>query len=408
MATARRFTAIAASGALVLGLGVAACGQAPSDGVAQGGQALSAEPAFYPRLIRLQHQAETARNGQLLVSATSEAPGKPGEARFFVSTDGGQHFSLKSRLRDPDWAPGLCCGSVFELPQAVGPLPAGTLLYSASVGQNARRDGAPPPVMRHPIYASNDGGATWRYLSECGRGSQPGGLGSGVWEPEFALARDGRLVCYFADETLAGHSQQLRVMHSRDGVQWSEPRALVATRPHSERPGMPVVRRLASGRYLLVYEHCSTARPSCEARAKWSDDGIDFGPADEPGRLLTTADGTHFRHTPTVAVAGNGTVLLMGQILFDAQGRVAPGNGRTMMVNTDRDAQGAWRSVAAPLATADAPTQSNWCQNYSTPLLPGSDGRSVLAVLSNWVLRPDGQRECHAWLGQTTLDLSER
>jgi hypothetical protein len=381
---------------MVVGL-LAAMLLAPAAAAPQAGTLLSPEPAFYPRLLRLAHQADNARNGTVIASVSSVPANGRGEAHFFASRDGGHSFAPIGRIADAGWSPGLCCGSVYELPRAVGALPAGTLLYAVSIGQQT-----PALPMRHPIYRSNDGGATWTYLSECGRGKRAGGMGSGIWEPEFTVARNGHLVCMFADETEPGHSQVLKIMHSVDGVRWSTPALLLATSPSSDRPGMPVVRRLPSGRYLLVYEHCSTARPGCEVRAKWSEDGIAWGNPRKPGEPIRTVSGLHFRHTPTIAWSpregfAQGQVLLTGQILFNADGSVAEGNGRTLLVNRSADAKGQWQAIPAPLPAADPPSKTHWCPNYSTPLLPSSDGKNVLMLLSNWEQGENSR--CLSWFG---------
>jgi len=76
----------------------------------------------YPRLVRLTHGPATS-NGWIIASTTG---------KLFMSKDDGKSFSFLgdapiqagSRLR--------CCETLYELPQAVGSLPAGTLLYSAT------------------------------------------------------------------------------------------------------------------------------------------------------------------------------------------------------------------------------------------------------------------------------------
>ena len=36
--------------------------------------------------------------------------------------------------------------------------------------------------------------------------------------------------------------------------------------------------------------------------------------------------------------------------------------------------------VSAPIGLPSAPVVTNWCQNYSTPLLPSADGARVLLM----------------------------
>ena len=69
---------------------------------------------------------------------------------------------------------------LYELPQQVGSLPAGTLLWTAAVGKKTER-------MAARIYRSYDEGRSWSFLSEI-RAANP----AGIWEPEFTWAATGR------------------------------------------------------------------------------------------------------------------------------------------------------------------------------------------------------------------------
>ena len=346
------------------------------------GTLLSEASVFYPRLIRLAHQADASLNGAVIASAIG-FDGPQGQGRIFISRDDGATFAPQGAVSDAAWPRGLCCGSVYELPVSVGALAAGTLLWSASVGQDT-----PGTPMQHPIYRSTDAGRTWTSLNaHCGIGRKPrGGEGTGIWEPEFFIAKDGQLACMYSDETDDGASQVLKIMSTSDGITWTPPRLLVAAVKPTDRPGMAVTSRLGDGSYLLSYEFCSTAGLDCRVYLKRSADGLDWGSAADKGFEPKTADGRWFRHAPThVWLPLQQRVALVGQILNTGAGTVdAAGNGATIFISSTSDGSGAWTTMAAPIKPLTPPIATNWCQNYSSPMLPSADGKQLLMLASDF------------------------
>ena len=377
---------------------------APLDASIARGTLLQATWSAYPRLVRLAHQSDASRNGRIVASVTENANGA-WRAGFHVSGDDGASFQRIGALADPAFAAGLCCGTLFELPQAVGSIDAGTLLYAASVGADVAGG-----YMSHPIYGSDDGGGTFRRIdgATCGTSSlprAPGAAGSGIWEPEFLVAADGSLACIYSDETEPGRSQVLKLTSTRDGVTWTAAQVIVAGPASSDRPGMAVVRRLPSGRYAMSFESCSAAALDCAVRLKLSDDGLHWGALGTLGTRPQTAAGQYFRHAPTLAstaAAGNsgGMLALIGQIVgADSAGVDVSATGRVLFVNDSGDGSGDWRMVTAPIALPSAPQVTNWCQNYSTPLLPSTDGANVLLMQTDGT----GDAGCTARFGRGRL-----
>lgn len=417
---ARRVRALAAGAALVL----AACGgggnssspDAPPTVSPQTTAARAVAPATvvgaplqsdwgtYPRLVRLAHQADRTQNGLVLGTVTERVDGrwKPG---VHVSDDQGATFSRRGSIDDPDFDKGVCCGSVYELPQPVGVLATGMLVVAVSVGHDSAGT-----FMQNRIYVSSDAGRSFQRLGQalCGASALPrvpGEAGTGVWEPVFFVAGDGALACIYSDETVHGASQVLRLTKTLDGVQWTAPVTIVAGADQADRPGMANVAKLPSGRYAMSFETCSTARLDCAAHVKMSDDGLAWGPAGDMGTRPETADGSFFRHTPTLVWtpfpgSADGRLVLAGQLFTSASGVTdVAASGRTMLVNDRREGAGAWTRVAMPVGLADAPTVSNWCWNYSTSLLPSVDGRAVLV----WQTDLDADGGCRVRFGQGTV-----
>jgi hypothetical protein len=347
----------------------------PGTASAASGTKLMNDVSFYPRSIRLQHSG--ANNGRIIANVASDTA-RGADGVIFESTNNGASFQPVGRVEDPWGAAGRggCCESLFELPQQIGSMPAGTLLWAGSMGRQAGQS-------QLRIWKSNDIGRTWSYVSSCY--VTPNGLG--LWEPELSIDAAGRLVCHFADETeQPARSQILSRTVSTDGVNWSGKAQTVASTTSGHRPGMPVVEKLPNGTYYMVYEICGLAgQYHCELRFRTSSDGWNWGAVTDLGRRLTTLDGKYFTHTPNLAWVPNGTpngrLLLIGQVLTNADGSIAAGNGATMFVNTE-NGNGNWFEATSPVSVPGA--RDNVCPNYSSSLLPSVDGNSVLEIATDY------------------------
>ena len=338
---------------------------------------LSANTALYARVLRTAHNPDPAKNGRVIVSVTAFS-GAVGEEDFYTG-DQANGFQRLGSVQDASFAGGLCCGTLYELPSPVGNLAPGTLLWAGAVGQNAAN-----VPMRLEMFASEDGGGSWRYLSDCATASGPPARVGGLWEPEFAMASDGGLVCFYSDETQPGHSQVIEQTRTYDGTHWSAPVPTVAFPAQAGRPGMPVVTQVPGGLYFMSYEACGTA--ACMVYSRTSADGWHWGDPSRPGTKVVDARGRFFEHAPTNAVVALGGgrlgLLLVGQVLMEANGSVSKENGQVVFLNGSSDGSGLWQSFSAPVAVPDA--YDNYCPNYSSPLLPSPDGSRVLELASDY------------------------
>jgi hypothetical protein len=344
---------------------------------------LTSQVALYPRAVRLSHSG--AADGRIIVSVISHNAGN-GTGEIYQSTDGGASFTHIGTIADPNAARGrgLCCGTLYEVPRRTGRLAEGTLLWAASVGQNAA-----PRRMALRLYQSVDHGRTWSYLSSCAVARDAGGL----WEPELSTDSAGELVCHFSDETQTGHSQVLARARSADGgYTWSRPVNTVVARNPKDRAGMAVVRELPYGIHVMTYELCTRPGPSsCVVHLRTSTDGWHWAGDDTVPR---TADNAHLEHAPTIAWAPDGgmfgRIILTGQVLAFGTGQISPGSGHVLLTN-DQRGDGAWTPIAAPIATP-VPSRDT-CSNYSSALLPSADGMTLLEVSTRY----DGDNVCRAY-----------
>ncbi len=353
---------------VAFGLPVAGPAATPSAVTANGPSAIPGA-TLYPRGFEVRHNARL--KGQLVLATL---------AGIVASRDEGRNWTSVGAIPAPPGTTERCCGVLYELPQRVGDLAAGSFLYAATYHLGPRT------TIR--VYRSEDG-AHWRPHSEVAAG---GPIGTGVWEPQFDVARDGALVVFWSDETDPCCSQRLRRARSYDGLVWRDVGDLVRGRRQADRPGMATTARMADGRIAMTYEICGPER--CAVHIRYSRDGWDYGDSDDPGSRIQTATGEYLAHAPTVTVSGD-RLLVVGQMVYQADGAVSPLNGRVVLER--RGAGGAWQPIAAPVPVPDA--YDNYCPNYASMLIPRNHGRALMMIASAY----DAQHRCRAFIGKGAL-----
>jgi len=344
----------------------------------------------YPRVVRLEH-GPAKTNGWIIASTTG---------KLYESKDDGKAFTFLGNAPVQTGSRLRCCETLYELPRAVGSLPAGTLLYAATyaldnVPKSLLADtgsaAANPWALGVPaieVYTSSDQGEHWTYHSTPVMGHGEKGTG-GLWEPEFSVARDGSLVMFWSDETYSCCSQKLSKIRTSDGVTWRDTSDVVATTTPADRPGMIVVRHLPTGLYFMSYEICGDPITGhrCAAYYRISRDGWNYGPASNPGTRIENAGGQYFEHAPAniwspSPLSPNGVIIVVGQVLHNADNSVAQQNGKVLFVNTLLDGSGPWRTIQAPVEVPNS--YDNPCPNYSSALLPVLNGTALLELATDY------------------------
>lgn len=273
----------------------------------------------YGRGIELQHQQNPEDNGKLIVTSEYYAGTRlDGDEYFpiFLSEDGGVSWTEISGVHDtenniekfyPDEngeytvegepngegakkAYGMTKWSMrhqphlYELEEdwAGAGLKAGTVLcagLTASVDTTATdtaNDFDGNLKTRIDIYYSTDACETWTFLGHVADGGESRvDWGDAIWEPNLIL-ENGKLYCFYSDERgfyeNEPHVQapedddtcQIIVgQGSTDGKTWEEPFDVVNFHEENNkfRPGMPVVTKLATGEFVVVYEGMGMGDP---------------------------------------------------------------------------------------------------------------------------------------------------
>ena len=355
------------------------------------------EDASYPRVIRLAHSGSA--DGELLATFSHSGVGSS-KANFpiYESTDGGQSWSSSPIGTVTDTVHGwdLDGPTLFELPQAEGSLPAGTLLAAGTAWN--RNDYTQQAI---EVFYSTDHGASWSYRSSCASESgQPNTEGHGIWEPEFAVTGSGALACYFSDErpSANGYNQVIADVTSTDGgLTWGSENYDVAVQDGVQRPGMATVVKLPNGTYGMTFEDCKAGYDpdtACSVYFKTSPDGVDGSSVSSLGSLVQTSDGRHFLHTPQLAwspIGGpNGTLLVSGQrVVYGNDGSIAvqAESGSVLLANTDLGV-GSWTETTAPVVvdpTGGYDGTETSCAGYSSPILPSVSGSTLLYLAGTHV-----------------------
>jgi len=351
----------------------------------------STEDASYPRVIRLAHNGSA--NGTLLATFSHSGTGvSKADFPIYRSTDGGVTWSSSpiSTVTDTQHGWDLDGPTLYELPRAEGSLPAGTLIAAGTAWNHG--DYTQQAV---EVFVSTNQGASWSYRSSCA--SEAGlanSTGHGIWEPEFDVAANGDLVCYFSDErpSTNGYAQVLAHVVSTDGgATWGSEVYDVAVQNGVERPGMATVVNLPNGTYAMTYEDCKAGYDpdqACDVYIKTTSNAESWNPS-SLGTRIQTSDSRFLLHTPylTWSSAGgaNGTLIASGQrVVAGADGSLTeqPESGHVLFVNHSLGT-GAWQEITTPVTTSPTggyDAGETACAGYSSPLLAAGSGNTFLMM----------------------------
>ena len=239
------------------------------------GVEISSSSSHYPSIIVLQHQPNEEDNGKLIAHFCLGDKYVETDACIMQSCDGGNTWSILARpeeQKSPDLVPGQM-SHIYELPAQIGEYPAGTLIFSSgSIDYDIRSE--------IWIWYSTDCGKTWTQTSKVAEG---GITRLGVWEP-FTFYDDGKLYCFYSDDSDPLHDQKLVFKWSEDGINWSDAIDVCTFKNAADRPGMAVLTKMGNGEYFLVYEYYGPNRKG-EVFYKKTADLTDWDPED-PGKQL--------------------------------------------------------------------------------------------------------------------------
>ena len=286
---------------------------------------------------------------------------------IYKSTDSGTTWSLVTNVIPSNDFPTLTRTAepfLFELPQAVGSLSAGTVLLAGMIMP------ADKSSTRIVIYKSTNQGTSWSLLSTVDTGGpavydpSPTSTTTAIWEPSLNLDSSGNLVCYFSDERQKANNILQAVSYHRStdgGLTWGTEVNVAAIPNQSDRPGMITVTKLPNGQYMAAYEVVN--RPSqtlntAVVYTKFSSDGVTWT-ANGLGTAVQLSNGRGIGSSPYIkwfpAGGPNGMVIISSMWALDSAGNIS--GGENFYVNYNLGL-GNWERF--PLAVTYNPQSGNF------------------------------------------------
>jgi hypothetical protein len=234
-------------------LGIALVAPAGPSGPVAWGTTVNVAGGGWGRMIQL-------TNGHWLCVSTMFPGGTNTYLAIYRSTDTCRTWSFLSQVNEA--GRNLDNGELIALPN-------GNLLLS----MRSLIDGV---SYRLPVYRSTNNGQAWSYLSNID--ASEGAGTRGLWEPDFWVLDDGRLIVTYSNERHQtdnpSYSQIISEKVSlNNGASWdSELWAVAQPGGGSLRPGMSQMARMANGKYILVYEVVGSG--NADVHFKISNDGV--------------------------------------------------------------------------------------------------------------------------------------
>ncbi|MCU1528682.1 MAG: alpha-glucosidase, family 31 of glycosyl hydrolase [Frondihabitans sp.] len=348
------------------------------NGVVYSDPSTTTSAADYTRVITLRHNG--AANGTLIATFEDNVTATTAVFPIYKSTNNGATWTHVTDVTDTHYGYGNRQEpSLYELPQAAGTLPEGTILLAGNVEP---QDQSSTNLV---LYDSTDAGSTWSYRSTIDTGGpaiydpSPTSTTTAVWEPELILDSTGRLVVFFSDERqkAAGILQAVGERISTDGgATWGAESNVVAVPDDNTRPGMFSVTQLPNGSYFAVYEVVGQTNVPIYSRT--STDGDNWGTASNLGTKLVASTGATLFGAPHVTWApsgGTNGTLVVNALRLEA----SDGEYKSDFFTNTNSGTGSWSLTPAPVDVGGAITDF---AGYSASTAVSLDGTTLIQLTS--------------------------
>lgn len=292
----------------------------------------AASTVTYPKLVKLQHQANEADNGTMLATFNSS------EILYHImrSTDNGNTWTEVSQVMDyynTDLVGGRM-PHLFELPVDMGTFKKGTVLLA---GTSSPKGGNSATFEKSAItlYYSTDLGEKWTSLPslDYAKGKTNG---DGIWEPFLIYEEETkRLYCFYSDDSDPAHDQKLVYKYTTDLKTWvgkdgktgqhDDPFEAVACNDPVLRPGMISISKMSNGEYIMTYEMVGLSMNPTYAKKTTRLD--DWGDISDYGTEVLSDKGNSFGSSPWNAWSPIGGPC--GTLVVTGKHRVQEKNNKT-------------------------------------------------------------------------------
>ncbi|KAL6806270.1 glycoside hydrolase family 93 protein [Trichoderma sp. SZMC 28013] len=290
-------------------------------------------------------RASKANNGGLIAGYTAHENNQS-ILRLAGSSDGGTSWHFVGEVYRAD-------STAHDVDNAMPlQLPSGRIVYAY---RNHDRSGGSYTYYRITLSYSDDGGASFLYLSTVEQQAATPGTPNGLWEPFLRLAADGSLQCYYSAENNANDQDGYMKRSTDGGLTWSN-WIKVSGGDRTSRDGMIGVANLnSSGNLIAVFENTESGPFSIDYVLS-HDDGNSWG---QRARLYTARNGKNAGAPQVVNVGG--TLVTSFMTNEDVAGTGGNGiDGAQMKVVTSTDGGSTWSGTTI---TGDA--GSHWPGLYT-------------------------------------------
>ncbi|KAI7364983.1 BNR/Asp-box repeat protein [Hortaea werneckii] len=298
---------------------------------------------------------------------------------IYQSFDQGETWSERAKVYDRVNGWGLRYQPfLYEMTEDIGDFAAGTLLLAAN---SIPADLSETKI---DVYASEDEGFTWSFVSSVARGGEalPENDLEPVWEP-FMLIYEGELVLYYSDQRDPDNTLGQKMVHqtTTDLLNWGPIVDDVHYDNATFRPGMPIISELPTGDWILTYEFFGAEEGGFHVYYRISDSPLTFDA--QPGIPILPADGSSPEGSPynvwSPAGGENGTIV------------VSDGNNTPLYLNRALGAEDAWTTLEVPAGAS-----------YTRSLLVLPNNPSRIMIVAGGVLGGEDNSVL-----VTTIDLEE-
>jgi hypothetical protein len=255
--------------------------------------------------------------------------------KTMLSADGGKGWQQEASA---SFYPELACANVnlFE---------DGENLYLAYRAIGAQENGFYTSLQ---VSVSTDKGQSWQPHSTVVEHIERNGSSRGVWEPDLGLL-NGRLVCFYANDSTAVTSMQNIEYVVWNGTEWGERTIVSMGSKHNSRDGMPSWTQLSTGEYVCVIEssrYYSRGYPFV-IQLMYSKDGVAWS---EPVDVYTPTTKDSKAGAPGIVELPNGQLVISFQTDEDATQK---GDGTSVMKTIYSDGTRVENLTAANFSQSD-------------------------------------------------------
>ncbi|OAA71876.1 glycoside hydrolase family 93 protein [Akanthomyces lecanii RCEF 1005] len=225
-------------------------------------------------------------------------------------------------------------------------LPGGRIVFAF---RNHDLDGNKKPTyFRLTVCYSDDGGVSWKYLSQIDERAKNGV--NGLWEPFLRNARDGSLQAYYSSENSGGDQDNLMRISRDGGKTWSGPRPVSGVDRDGTRDGMTGVAEVNdNGRLICVFENTEAGYFTVDAVYS-DDDGLTWQQGNR--QRIYTAANRREAGAPSVINVGDTLVV---DFMTNENTNTPQLDGGQMKVVTSTDGGKSWGG-----ATVTGEAGSHW------------------------------------------------